>query len=428
MAAEAAVSVEDGGAELFLRALELACSGGERRREMLASCLSSFMLRGLLTKDALRAGVARVLARLDDLALDAPAAPALLAYLLAQLFLTSRMEVEDIGGDAVLPEVVRDELARLLAGRQPVAQLHDAIKAVVREFLTSGELDEALRSIYELHSPHYGHQVVKTLVLQAMDGRALHRRYAADLLQQLSAFSILPADQLIDGFLRLLYSLSEVKLDVPAASTLLHKFILRASFDGYLPATFCADVPAYLRDDGSDVAALLDSLSTELPLSSDDASHVERMRTLWGAGDGRPLPELREAVKTVVTDYLHNGDVAAAVLACRALESPFFHHELVKCMCAQALAAGEPALPPTAALLAALRSEGVLLDASISQGVLRIYRQLEDMQRDLPLAPALLVSLLQHVSKAGVPAVLFTTGVPDDVADGVVEDVLARLS
>jgi len=122
---------------------------------------------------------------------------------------------------------------------RPVEELKVEMDQLLQEFLLSRELDEAARCVKELGCGHYMHELVKRGVKLAMeeDGKnheTQHTKSAMDAMAVLYAFlvknAIISERQVSKGVSRLHGILDDLKLDIPAAATLLADFekMLRA--------------------------------------------------------------------------------------------------------------------------------------------------------------------------------------------------------
>ena len=116
---------------------------------------------------------------------------------------------------------------------RPVSELKKEMDQMLQEYLMSRELDECARCVKELDASHYMHELVKRGVKIAMelDGKnsnTQHDKSAIDAMAALFAFlvknAIVSEYQVAKGVSRLHKILDDLKLDVPAAPTLLHDF------------------------------------------------------------------------------------------------------------------------------------------------------------------------------------------------------------
>jgi programmed cell death protein 4 len=116
---------------------------------------------------------------------------------------------------------------------RPVDELKVAMDQLLQEYLLSRELDECARCVKELDSAHYMHELVKRGVKIAMeedgkDSATQHQKSSIDAMAALFGFlvqnAIISEHQVRKGVDRLHRVLDDLKLDVPAAPTLLQDF------------------------------------------------------------------------------------------------------------------------------------------------------------------------------------------------------------
>jgi programmed cell death protein 4 len=116
---------------------------------------------------------------------------------------------------------------------RPVSELKVEMDQMLQEYLLSRELDECARCVKELDAAHYMHELVKRGVKIAMeqDGKdrdTQHEKSAIDAMAALFGFlvknAIISEHHVAKGIDRLHRILDDLKLDVPAAPTLLQDF------------------------------------------------------------------------------------------------------------------------------------------------------------------------------------------------------------
>lgn len=116
---------------------------------------------------------------------------------------------------------------------RPVSELKVEMDQILQEYLLSRELDEAARCVKELDAAHYMHELVKRGVKIAMeqdgkDSSTQHAKSAMDAMAALFTFlvknAIISENQVSKGVSRLHRIMDDLKLDVPAAPTLLSDF------------------------------------------------------------------------------------------------------------------------------------------------------------------------------------------------------------
>ena len=237
-------------------AIELGIERRDPERELVSRLLSSLHEEGpayLSAAEAAR-GFEQLLERLDDLAIDNPRAPELLAAFLTRAVADEVLVLAFVG--AAAPGVSETQLACLSAARAPLAASHfgerrrhvwgaatdgtlealkRAIAALCDEYFVSGELAEAVRCVEELRSPNYHHELVKRLVgFSIVDGGPRELTLAVQLSARLSDKGLLHAEQLALGCSRLLEALPDMQLDRPRAPEVLADFLDQCCEGGHL--------------------------------------------------------------------------------------------------------------------------------------------------------------------------------------------------
>ena len=179
-----------------------------------------------------------MLKSIDDLALDNPDVVAMLSNFIA------RAMVDDVLPPGFFDFVPRrllatNPLARQVAGsvhalmdkhsstrliniwgagaKSSVEELKASVKTIVDEYFVQGELDEALDCVRELDAAHFGHEVVKRIVYQAVERGDKDLRRGMQLLKGLLETSILDQHQLTLGMQRCVEGLADLSIDVPHA-------------------------------------------------------------------------------------------------------------------------------------------------------------------------------------------------------------------
>jgi programmed cell death protein 4 len=116
---------------------------------------------------------------------------------------------------------------------RPVSELKVEMDQMLQEYLLSRELDECARCVKELDAAHYMHELVKRGVKIAMeqdgkDSMTIHEKSAMDAMAALFGFlvknAIISEYQVAKGVDRLHRIMDDLKLDVPAAPSLLSDF------------------------------------------------------------------------------------------------------------------------------------------------------------------------------------------------------------
>ena len=187
-------------------------------------------------------------------------------------------------------------------------------------------------------------------------------------------------------------------------------FLARAVVDEVLP-------PAFLSQENNErpgdavIARAIGLLNRE--------HSTARLEKIWGPGDGRPVQELKQDMDQLLQEYLASRELDEAARCVKELDAKHFHHELVKrgVVCAMeqdgakhaALLAANGGdddvtteangkshelsnLDAMSALFGFLVRNAIVSDNQVKKGVVRLHQLLDDIQLDVPSAPALLES------------------------------------
>ncbi|XP_058972688.1 programmed cell death protein 4-like isoform X1 [Pocillopora verrucosa] len=246
-------------------AVSLALEKKATQREM-ASVLISDLYGKHLSQDDIAQGFQQLLDDLDDLSLDTPDAPEMVGKFIARAIADDCLPPAFVSnlGDAppnsnqakALAEagvllkmkhgMVRlDSVWGVAGGRRPVKYLVKKMVLLLKEYLSSEDIEEASRCVQELEVPHFYHELVYEAIIMTLEDE--HDRVMTlmkNLLQFFSNTNIVKPDQIKNGFQRVFDSFSDIQLDIPHAHTLLEKFTDMCARDGIIPISFTMKVPS----------------------------------------------------------------------------------------------------------------------------------------------------------------------------------------
>lgn len=245
-------------AEVVKRAIGLSLDEGPRERELTSRLLTHLHPRPLTDSD-LESGFELLLDSLSDLSIDIPDAKEMVGCFLARAIVDEVLTPAFISnrnnshpGDEVVEKAVsllsREHCTARLekvwgpGDGRPVSDLKIVIDQLLEEYLLSRELDEAARCVREMNAPHFHHELVKRGVKIAMEKDGLdHTDSASSSLDAVAAlFSFLVKNAIVSeyqvgkGMDRLRKSISDLKLDVPAAPAMIDEFEKMAREGGCL--------------------------------------------------------------------------------------------------------------------------------------------------------------------------------------------------
>lgn len=198
-------------------------------RVKLSSLLAHLHTEGHLTAAQSKAGFLKIYNRLDEILVDAPNAPSILkeftSHALSNGFL-EQADIEDL-----------DQEAKILANHTEVASIKSRISSIIKEHMTSEDIQDTAQSITELNAPKLGFEVVKKIMYKACDGNHRSKYLASKFLAEVPA-AVISKDQISKGFSILLERTEDMLLDTPNILQILSTFIARAIVDEALPPAF----------------------------------------------------------------------------------------------------------------------------------------------------------------------------------------------
>ncbi|XP_038221072.1 programmed cell death protein 4 [Zerene cesonia] len=215
----------------------------------MASVLISDLYGRIFTVKDIGYAFERLLEKAPDLILDTPDAAVLLSNFLARCVADDCLPPRFLQNMAQLPlnaparqaihraetllsmkhGLVRlDNIWGVGGGIRPVKSLIRQIQLLLKEYLTSRDLAEAMRCVRELEVPHFHHELVYETVLLAVEAiNSSVEDQLCTFLAELRRCVIVTPDQMDRGFLRVLEDMSDIVLDVPLAYIMLDRFVER---------------------------------------------------------------------------------------------------------------------------------------------------------------------------------------------------------
>ncbi|CAG9574187.1 unnamed protein product [Danaus chrysippus] len=228
--------------------IEIALDHKPSHCEMASVLISDLYGRVFSAKDIAYA-FERLLDKLPDLVLDTPEAAILMSNFIARCVaddcLPPKFVQSKTGADlnssarqainraetllSMKQGLVRlDNIWGVGGGIRPVKSLIRQIQLLLKEYLTSGDLAEAMRCVRDLEVPHFHHELVYETVLLAVEAiNSSVEEQLCTFLAELRRCVIVTPDQMDRGFLRVLEDMSDIVLDVPLAYIMLDRFVER---------------------------------------------------------------------------------------------------------------------------------------------------------------------------------------------------------
>lgn len=235
------------------------------QREM-ASVLISDLYGKHLSQHDIAKGFQQLLDDLDDLSLDTPEAPEIVGKFIARAIADDCLPpafVNNMGdtpsdskqakalteADVLLRMkhgMVRlDSVWGVVGGRRPVKHLVKKMVLLLKEYLSSEDVEEASRCVHDLEVPHFYHELIyEAIVMMLEDGHERVMTLIKNLFKFFSQTNIVKPDQIKNGFERVFDSFADIQLDIPNAHTILEKFTDMCACDGIIPFSFTLKVPS----------------------------------------------------------------------------------------------------------------------------------------------------------------------------------------
>jgi len=282
------------------------------------------------------------------------------------------------------------------AGALPLYKVADQIlpwDGIIDEYLNSGDLEEAEKSINEFNAEHQHHIFVKKAIFIAMEKQAYERELVSRML---SAFSntILSSSKITQGFHYALDSVEDASLDIPDAKETIAKFLARAIIDEILP-------PKFLRTCNKIAKTKTSKDAIVLAQGHINQSHgSERLSRIWGPGDLSSVKRLKVEARAIFVEYLDTEDLKEAELCLRRLNAPSFHFQVVKQAVRLALENFQQS-KKILTLLKYLTESALISQPQLVHGFKCSVETLSDTKLDIPSADVLLGKLIEQAKSEG---------------------------
>jgi programmed cell death protein 4 len=270
------------------------------------------------------------------------------------------------------------EAAEKLKDPVEVAKAKNDAQELVNEFLDNEDLAEAELRVTELKQPHFHHIIVKQIISTSLDRSNRERELASYFLATLSG-STLQSTEVEKGFEILLSRVEDLYNDVPNILEYLSSFLARAVADECLPPAFLARFNLPEQDLATQVI--------QQAISHLHKKHASaRLAKVWGPGDGRSVPQLKKAVRELVTEYFESSDLEEAKKCVKDLNASYFHHEVIHRIVVLTSDRKDREIELASALIKALLQEQIVSERQARLGFARVQAALNDLKLDAPNA------------------------------------------
>merc|ERR1712241_1177554 len=206
-----------------------------------------------------------LLRQLSDLILDTPEAPTVIGNFMARCIADDCIPpkfLHSYKGHVKEPEAKKalcradtllgmkhglvrlDNVWGVGGGIRPVKYLVKKIVLLLKEYLCSQDVAEASRCLKDLEVPHFHHELVYEAVVMVIE--SMHEKTdeaMCKLLQALFRSFVITIDQMKNGFGRVYDFMPEIAIDVPAAYTILERFVNRCRKSGLITDELVRKMP-----------------------------------------------------------------------------------------------------------------------------------------------------------------------------------------
>ncbi|XP_040379223.1 MA3 DOMAIN-CONTAINING TRANSLATION REGULATORY FACTOR 1-like [Oryza brachyantha] len=360
--------------------ISMAMDRHDKEKEM-ASILLSALYADLLSSSKMSEGFMLLLESTEDLAVDIPDAIDVLAVFVARavvdeilppVFLTRArallpefskgMEVLQVADKSYLSAPHHAELVERKWGGSTYFSVEEAkkrIQDILREYVESGDTDEAFRCIRELGLPFFHHEVVKRALTLSMENLS-SQPLILKLLKESTAGCLISSNQMSKGFCRLAESIDDLSLDIPSAKTQFDKLVLTATSEGWLDASFTTS-----------------------------SSPNEDMRN----ASGEKVKHFKEESGHIIQEYFLSDDVPELIRSLQELSAPEYNPIFLKKLITLALDKKNREKEMASVLLSSLSLELFSTD-DIMKGFIMLLQSAEDTALDIVDAPSELALFL----------------------------------
>jgi programmed cell death protein 4 len=259
------LNLEENMYQVLVIAVNLAMERKAAARELVSILISDMYGRALAEEDIER-GFDVLLKSLPDLVLDTPTAATVLGNFVSRAVADDCIPpkfVQTYGATSDCPHIrtaidhasallnMKHGLVRLdnvwgvSGGMRPVKYLIRQMQLLLKEYVTSEEMEEAMRCLQEMEVPHFHHEMVYEAVMMAIEDMSDKTMdLICKLLKSLAASAIVTEDQLRNGFLRVFEEMPEICIDVPLAYGVLEKFTAKCVGQGFVTQELIKHMPS----------------------------------------------------------------------------------------------------------------------------------------------------------------------------------------
>jgi len=265
------------------------------------------------------------------------------------------------------------------------------IQSIIEDYLASGSLNEAIPAVQEAKFHNHSNFIRKAMLV-SMERQPFERELVSQLIAALR-MDIVPEDQYDEAFQIFLNKLPQITIDIPQAVDMLSKFLARAVLDEVVSPSFVRTCNlAHLQ--AEECVTLVQSLVHQ-------KHRIHRIQHIWGPADLNSIKRLKEEMKTIVEEFISNGDVNEAQRNLTLLKVPHFSFHFVKQSVRMALEVTPQQQKQISSLLSELYQADVIGSGQIRKGFECVEENLNDIKLDVPTAETTYAELKKNAIAGG---------------------------
>jgi len=188
-------------------------------------------------------GLVSLAQALQELQLDTPDAAEVLGKFVARAINDNATTNEVLNEINALNSALADECVReakccltqahkikhiwgVVGANLPLDVLKSKMTILLKEYLSSGDSEEAMRCVRDLDVPHFNHELVyETVVMAIEDSTERASNMLVHLLKRFSDTTVVTSDQIREGFNRVYSEMPDISIDVPNAYFYLERIV-----------------------------------------------------------------------------------------------------------------------------------------------------------------------------------------------------------
>jgi len=276
------------------------------------------------------------------------------------------------------PNYDSDDEAKLVSSgalQNPHEEFKVSVQTIVKEFFSSEDEMDALKSAQEIGQFDWNYEFVKQAISMSLELSNRERALCSQLISCMCG-TVVDLDQIEYAFAILLDRCDDLALDTPEASDLLGTMLARCIVDDCMAPSFLDRCPIPTSQAQNAVAK-----AKSLLADADNHGH-KRLETIWGASAVHHVKTLKKSFTSILKEFIVSLDYKEVEQALRELKVADFYFHFVKIAVVTAIENVEK-LQQISKLLSFLQKEGLISDQSMKIGLQSAADSLPDIVVDV---------------------------------------------